>query len=223
MLFSVLIANYNNAQYLMTAINSVLRQTYTKWEIIVVDDASTDAFEACMRGYANDIRIKIFHNAINQGCGFTKARCAKEAAGSILGFLDPDDALAPNALALMIDAHQQRPECSLVSSTHYICDERLQVKRVADYPKALPPNTPYLLLGDGRIHHFVSFKKSVTIKHQACPRYTKKQLTRTFIINWKKQVKYITSTNLCTITVCMQVAFQTSTNDMTLPYGIMRL
>lgn len=53
-LFSVLIANYNNGKYLMEAINSVYAQTYTNWEIILVDDASTDNFKEIYKELEKD-------------------------------------------------------------------------------------------------------------------------------------------------------------------------
>lgn len=160
MLFSVLIANYNNAQYLDTAIQSVLNQTYTNWEIILVDDASIDNVANILEKHKTNSQIKVYHNAKNFGCGYTKNRCAKLATGEILGFLDPDDALHPNAIQIMVEAHIGKPQCSLIHSTHYICNAALEVNRVADYPRALPEKTPYLFVSDGRIHHFATFKKS---------------------------------------------------------------
>ena len=53
-LFSVLIANYNNGKYLMETINSVYAQTYTNWEIILVDDASTDNFRELYKELEKD-------------------------------------------------------------------------------------------------------------------------------------------------------------------------
>ncbi len=160
MLFSVLMAHYNNAKYLDASINSVLKQTYKDWEIILIDDGSVDDFEIVAKKYVDHQNIKIFRNEENKGCSYTKWRCAKEATGELAGFLDPDDTLHPDALAIMVEAHQQKPECSIVNSTHYICDNKLNVLKLAEYPKSLPLNTPYLLVNDGSIHHFASFKKS---------------------------------------------------------------
>jgi glycosyltransferase involved in cell wall biosynthesis len=160
MLFSILIANYNNSTYLKTALESVLAQTYTNWEIILVDDCSTDNFAVVIEEYMSDERIKLYQNGRNRGCGYTKRRCASLANGDILGFLDPDDALQPEALEILCIAHQNNPKASLIHSTHYICNEDLVHVRVAEYPKSLPPGVPYLFLNDGSVHHFASFKKS---------------------------------------------------------------
>ena len=97
-LFSVLIANYNNGKYLREAINSVYSQIYTNWEIILVDDASTDNSQEIYSELEKDDRIHIYYNEKNMGCGYTKRRCAELANGELCGFLDPDDALLPHAL-----------------------------------------------------------------------------------------------------------------------------
>lgn len=159
MLFSVLIAHYNNSRFLETALKSVLNQSHTDWEIILVDDGSTDSFEEVIAPFETDPRIKVYRNEKNSGCGYSKRKCAGLASGPIMGFLDPDDALAPEALAVLCKAHIEKPECSLIYSTHYVCDHELNAKRKADYIRALPPLTPYLLLNDASIHQFATFKK----------------------------------------------------------------
>lgn len=159
MLFSILIANYNNSKFLETAVNSIRSQTYTQWEIVLVDDGSTDEFEQVASVLATDRRIRIYRNEKNFGCGYTKRKCAENALGSILAFLDPDDTLTPDALQVMVDAHKEKPLHSIIYSTHYICDEQLHVKKIAGYPRALPEGTPYLFVSDGSVHQLASFKK----------------------------------------------------------------
>lgn len=85
-LFSVLIANYNNGKYLMEAIESVRQQTYTNWEIILVDDASTDNSKELYKELEKDERIHIYLNEQNIGCGYTKRRCAELATGGYLSY-----------------------------------------------------------------------------------------------------------------------------------------
>jgi glycosyltransferase involved in cell wall biosynthesis len=174
MLFSVLIANYNNSRFLDTAIKSILNQTYTNWEVVLVDDGSTDEFETAIAPFTTDSRIKIFKNKKNSGCGYTKRRCAANASGDILAFLDPDDALDPDALRIMTEAHLEHPACSIIHSTHYICDDLLTVKKTAAYPRALPDGTPYLLLNDGSVHAFATFKRSCYAKTEGISPQNKK-------------------------------------------------
>lgn len=124
-LFSILIANYNNGKYLQEAIDSVLRQTYQNWEIVLVDDGSTDNSRELYEGLSADPRIRIYLNEENKGCGYTKRRCAEEARGELCGFLDPDDALTPDALEVMVAEHRKHPEVSLVAARYWCADENL--------------------------------------------------------------------------------------------------
>ena len=124
-LFSVLMANYNNGKYLMGAIESVRRQTYANWEIVLVDDGSVDNSLELYEELGKDSRIHIFRNEKNMGCGYTKRRCVEESSGELCGFLDPDDEILPNALKVMVDTHDEHPEVSLVTSRYYFCDEEL--------------------------------------------------------------------------------------------------
>ena len=126
-LFSILIANYNNGKYLMDAVESVRRQTYANWEIVLVDDGSNDNSEEVYAELEKDERIHIYRNEKNMGCGYTKHRCADLANGEICGFLDPDDALTENALELEVKIHVEHPEVSIVYSKAYLCDTNFTV------------------------------------------------------------------------------------------------
>ncbi|MCM1034562.1 MAG: glycosyltransferase [Paludibacter sp.] len=126
-LFSILIANYNNGKYLMDAIESVRQQTYTHWEIILVDDGSTDNSHILYKELAKDERIHIYYNEENKGCGYTKRRCVELAIGEFCGFLDPDDTLDYNALQVMFETIREHPECGAFFSHMYVCDSEMKV------------------------------------------------------------------------------------------------
>jgi glycosyltransferase involved in cell wall biosynthesis len=155
---SLLIANYNNSRYIGQTIESVLQQSFSDWEIVVLDDGSSDDIDSVMQTYLSDTRIRFLQNPSNRGCAFTKNRLLNEAGGWLAAFLDADDQLLPGALQTMVDLHQQHPSCSLIHSTHYLCNADLEIIKLAPYVRALPPNTPYLLLGDASIHHFATWK-----------------------------------------------------------------
>jgi glycosyltransferase involved in cell wall biosynthesis len=157
-LFSILLANYNNASFLTDCLESVYKQTYTNWELIFIDDCSNDNSLQIVNSYAErDNKIKIFSNETNKGCGFTKARCIQLASGEICGFLDSDDALMPNALETMINKHLEFPDTALVYSRRFHCDKKLKFKDVSDDDTGKfisQLNTPL-------INHFATFKKNV--------------------------------------------------------------
>ena len=158
-LFSVLIANYNNGLFLQEAIESVKAQTFSNWEIILVDDASTDDSFTIYEKLKSDPRIHLFFNDSNKGCGYTKRRCAELANGTICGFLDPDDTLEPEALEVMVKAHAQYPNTSMIYSKYYFSDLNLNKIGVSEHQCALPDGVSFLEYGKGAISHFVTYKK----------------------------------------------------------------
>lgn len=158
-LFSVLIANYNNGKYLMDAIESVRRQTYTNWEIILVDDGSTDNSHELYKELEKDERIHIFLNDQNRGCGYTKRRCAELANGEICGFLDPDDALIENALNIMTAEFINDENLSLAYSKLYVVDENLNVQIESTWQRDIPNNLSFLEYGRAAISQFSVFNK----------------------------------------------------------------
>ena len=94
--FSVLIPVYNREEYVREAIDSVLSQTFMDYELIVVDDGSTDRTPDVLESYGN--RIKMVRQS-NQGSVVAKNNAASVATGEYLVFLDSDDILFPFALS----------------------------------------------------------------------------------------------------------------------------
>lgn len=156
---SILIANYNNGVFITTAINSVLIQTYTNWEIIIVDDCSTDNSIEIITGFLqNDERIKLVRNIKNKGCGYTKHKCVQLATGKYCGFLDPDDSLERNALKEMFQAFEKNKNSSLVYSRINLCDENLNTICKSNYAMQINKPKSYLLEASGKVSHFAMFK-----------------------------------------------------------------
>lgn len=171
-LFSVLIANYNNGKYLMEAIESVRQQTYSNWEIILVDDGSTDNSVDLYKALQNDERIHIFYNNENKGCGFTKRRCVELAKGKLCGFLDADDALTTDALQVMVLAHANRADAGLIHSRYYETTEYMQVQGVSTEQGDVPAGSSFLEIGGMLVSHFSTFKKNVYDKTEGIsPKY----------------------------------------------------
>ncbi|MBT0652927.1 glycosyltransferase family 2 protein [Geomobilimonas luticola] len=94
--FSVIIATYNCEEYLRQAIESVLAQTFTDYEFIVVDDGSTDGTQGIIQSYGP--RIKYIRQE-NQGSEMAYKTGVSHASGEYMAFLDSDDLFLPNALA----------------------------------------------------------------------------------------------------------------------------
>ena len=162
-LFSVLIANYNNGKYLMDAIESVRQQTYPHWEIVLVDDASTDNSEELYAELEKDERIHIYRNEQNMGCGYTKRRCAEMAKGEFCGFLDPDDVLLPNALHVTVDALEKHPQAVLTISRYYRCDNEMNIVSESRLLK-LRPKESYLEHHDYQPEVFSGWRREAYVQ-----------------------------------------------------------
>lgn len=164
-LFSILISNHNRSKYLKECIESVLKQTYTKWEVIFVDDFSSDNSVQVFKDFTkNDNRFHLFRNEKNMGCGYTKKACVDYASGDICGFLDSDDALTPDALELMVKFHEEHPEVSIIGSRKYHCNENLKIKSVDSSLINEEKNFKSQLDNLFTINHFVSFKRNAYLK-----------------------------------------------------------
>lgn len=99
-LVSVVIPTFNRSELVAKAIDSVLLQTYPFFEIIVVDDCSTDDTILMLRKYGDKIRV--FKNDVNSYVGFTRNFGVSVAKGEYIAFLDSDDSWLPNKLELQI-------------------------------------------------------------------------------------------------------------------------
>jgi glycosyltransferase involved in cell wall biosynthesis len=159
-LFSVCIANYNNGKYLLETVESVIQQSYENWEIIIVDDGSTDNSNEIYK-LCTDNRIKIFHNEKNFGTGYTFRRTIELSSGEVFGLLGAEDTLTPDALAIMIEQHIQHQNTSIIYSQYFDCDENLNVLGISTRNKAIESGSSYLLQGcNNEISSFATFKRT---------------------------------------------------------------
>ena len=101
-LVSIIMPSYNTAKYISNSIDSVLAQTYTDWELIIVDDCSTDNTDEIVKGYLNDERIRYLKNETNSGAAVSRNYALREAKGKWIAFLDSDDLWEPEKLEKQI-------------------------------------------------------------------------------------------------------------------------
>ena len=175
-LFSIFIAQYNNGKYFEDCYKSIMAQTYQNWEVIIVDDCSTDdSVEVMKEMIGDDPRFKIFVNDENKGCGFTKRKCAELAQGEICAFLDPDDAITEDALIIMVTEHLKNPDYSLLYSKPYTCDEFLNIKDERK-SKQINNDDPYFFNFDGYVFAFISYKKKFYDKTIGIDEYLKRAI-----------------------------------------------
>jgi glycosyltransferase involved in cell wall biosynthesis len=125
-LISVIITAYNTEKYIAEAIESVLVQTYPHFELILVDDGSTDKTLAIMQEYQKrDKRIMIDSHE-NMGMGPSSNRAIKMAKGEYIARLDADDRMLPKRLEVQVDYLKKHPEVNMVSCLAEYMNEKGQ-------------------------------------------------------------------------------------------------
>jgi glycosyltransferase involved in cell wall biosynthesis len=110
---SVLMTAYNREQFIAEAIESVLAQTFKDFELIIVDDCSSDATVEIARRYAADSRVRVHVNEKNLGDYPNRNRAAKLAQGKYLKYLDSDDVIYPHGVEVMVRSMEEFPEAGL--------------------------------------------------------------------------------------------------------------
>lgn len=100
-LVSIIMPSYNTERFIADSIQSVLNQTYQNWELIIVDDCSTDNTDTVVASFT-DSRIRYLKNDVNSGAAVSRNRALREAKGKWIAFLDSDDLWAPEKLEKQI-------------------------------------------------------------------------------------------------------------------------
>lgn len=96
-LVSIIMPSWNTGNYIAESIESVLNQTYKNWELLIVDDCSTDNTDSVVASF-DDKRIRYFKNKKNSGAALTRNRAIRKANGEWIAFLDSDDLWLPEKL-----------------------------------------------------------------------------------------------------------------------------
>lgn len=134
---SVLMPAYNASSYINEAIESILKQTYSDFELLIADDGSSDNTKAIIDAY-EDPRIKTFHNEENLKKPLTIQKLFENSIGDIITMHDADDLSLPNRFEEIIKKFQERPDiCMCGHSIERISEDgkplKLYRKKVSDY------------------------------------------------------------------------------------------
>ena len=134
---SVILPAYNSEQFLVEAIESVISQTYTDWELLILDDASPDDSGKIAKSYAKvDPRIRLLENAENMGVAKTRNRGVANARGIWIAFLDSDDIWHSEKLELQLERAAQTG-AQIIYSSYAMVSEDLTNKKVYMVPSTI--------------------------------------------------------------------------------------
>ena len=101
-LVSIIMPSWNTEKFIAESIQCVIDQSYKNWELIIVDDCSSDHTDEIVAPFLSDNRIKYLHNEKNSGAAITRNKALREAQGEWIAFLDSDDLWMPDKLEKQI-------------------------------------------------------------------------------------------------------------------------
>ncbi len=133
---SVIMPVYNKEKYIEATIKSVQEQTYENWEIVIIDDCSSDASSKIIKRYVdNDERIRYYKNEKNLGAAGSRNRAIELAKGRYIAFLDSDDLWMPNKLEKQIDYMSQNEYAFCYSACNVIDTEGKPSGKIRHIPE----------------------------------------------------------------------------------------
>lgn len=121
-LVSIIVPVYNAEKFIDETINTVLEQTYTNWELLLVNDCSTDNSVKLINKYLKDKRIKLINNEVNSRAAITRNNGIKAAKGKYICFLDADDKWDKTKLEKQIKFMQEK-QCAFSFTSYEFADE----------------------------------------------------------------------------------------------------
>lgn len=137
-LVSIIIPTYNSADFIADTLASVQQQTYPNWEVILVDDGSTDTTLTIAQNIAQtDHRIRIFKNLTNSGTGVTRNNALHHCQGNYIAFLDADDLWKSNKLERQLQFMQEQQQPFTFSFYECIDEAGNPLNRLVEAPKNL--------------------------------------------------------------------------------------
>lgn len=148
---SVIICAYNAASTLPRCLNSIVKQTFGDFEIILVDDCSTDETLAIANRYAaQDCRIRIFHNEKNRGISYSRQRAMDNATGRYTIHADADDHIDPAMLQSLHEAAIKTGADVVICD--YFEDRQRETSYITQRPTSTEPRQIIIDLLTGRLH-----------------------------------------------------------------------
>lgn len=148
---SVVIPCYNHGEFLMETLDSLQGQTFTDYEIIVVNDGSTDEVTVTLLQNLKRAKTRVFHT-VNMGVSAARNRGVAEASGDYILPLDADDKIGPDYLELAVNVLETRPDVAIVYCERVLFGEREGVDPLPEYD-------PRALLVDNCIYPAALFRK----------------------------------------------------------------
>lgn len=191
---SIPITCFNCRGFLKDAVKSIVNQTYTNWEIVFVNDASTDEslnyIRKLIKKFNIGDKVKIITNEENKGYGFSLRKGIENSTGELVAVVDSDDALArQDALGIMVKVHTKHPKASLVYSNHWECTPDLRAVRQTKSRQLRDGET--FLDHRAKVSHLKCFKRSYYDKTEGINPVLKQTVDKDLVLKLEEVGKLI--------------------------------
>lgn len=161
---SVVMPVYNAEKYLAQTVESILQQTFTDFEFLIMDDGSTDRSPQILSKYADqDPRIHIFQSQ-NQGVSKARNALLQKACGTYIAVMDADDISLPHRLEAQFHFLEQSPHVVCVGSSHDLIDEKGRFLTCLKLPETDNEIQTLALAGHGSICHPCAFMRRAAVE-----------------------------------------------------------
>jgi glycosyltransferase involved in cell wall biosynthesis len=158
-LVSIAMTCYNQENFICEALQSVFNQSYTNWEILIVNDCSTDHSLKTIKKFCKN-KVRILNHTINEGYGSSLNDALKYSSGEFIGILDADDSLYDkDAIKISVEKHKENPDVAMTYSNYNECDRKMGIiqvfktRQIGDDDSYLHPKKKV------RMSHFKMLKK----------------------------------------------------------------
>lgn len=172
-MISIIMPVYNSEKYISEAIESVCNQSYKNWELLIVNDGSTDYTSKIIDDFAKkDSRIKVFHRK-NEGVSMARNFALNQICGEYITFIDSDDMYHADRLKRMLQVFEQHENCEIVFSRHKEFRGKLNTYEANDSRKIVISDDDILVkvISDSK-NHFVwnaMLKSEIAKKEKFAP------------------------------------------------------
>ena len=133
---SVVIAVYNSEKYITPCVESILNQTFGDFELVIVDDGSSDSTRKILRSIAGrDPRIKLLENDRNRGIAYSRNKAVENSSGEYVAIMDADDIASPDRLEKQLDFLRAHPEYAGCGSMQDYIDDKGEPFDIREVPQ----------------------------------------------------------------------------------------
>ena len=158
---SVIIPVYNNEKYIKETIESVLNQTFTDFELLLIEDCSTDNTLECIRNI-EDERIRLYQNDENKGIAYTRNVGLKKAVGQYIALIDGDDIMTPERLQMQLNLLTTNPHIDCCAGQGVLINAKSE--EIGSLNKVSGDLNLILIFQNVVINPSLTFRKSIIYK-----------------------------------------------------------